>query len=240
MLLLLMVGNLPVSFAAVFKESIWVDVGFILTESAGKYGTAAIIIITSFCYTIRVESKRMKLHTFIKSFVAVSLFIGALAFVNEYLTKPLSKEVRPSHYYITKKLCVSHQLDSVYLLTKTQRKHYFDQLIQNNETYFSNIDIKVLHHWIEEAGYSFPSGHSFNAYLLATIMAFSIFNATNKKWNRYFWIPFLWAFIVALSRVAIGVHNPLDVIVGALAGFAISAVFIYFDTTRKLLIHKKE
>lgn len=240
MLLLLMVGNLPVSFAAVFKESIWVDVGFILTESAGKYGTAAIIIITSFCYTIRVESKRMKLHTFIKSFVAVSLFIGALAFVNEYLTKPLSKEVRPSHYYITKKLGVSHQLDSVYLLTKTQRKHYFDQLIQNNETYFSNIDIKVLHHWIEEAGYSFPSGHSFNAYLLATIMAFSIFNATNKKWNRYFWIPFLWAFIVALSRVAIGVHNPLDVVVGALAGFAISAVFIYFDTTRKLLIHKKE
>ena len=240
MLLLLMVGNLPVSFAAVFKESIWVDVGFILTESAGKYGTAAIIIITSFCYTIRVESKRMKLHTFIKSFVAVSLFIGALAFVNEYLTKPLSKEVRPSHYYITKKLGVSHQLDSVYLLTKTQRKHYFDQLIQNNETYYSNIDIKVLHHWIEEAGYSFPSRHSFNAYLLATIMAFSIFNATNKKWNRYFWIPFLWAFIVALSRVAIGVHNPLDVVVGALAGFAISAVFIYFDTTRKLLIHKKE
>jgi phosphatidylglycerophosphatase B len=50
----------------------------------------------------------------------------------------------------------------------------------------------------------------------------------------------LWAFIVALSRVAIGVHNPLDVVVGAFAGFAISAVFIYFDTTRKLLIHKKE
>jgi membrane-associated phospholipid phosphatase len=71
-------------------------------------------------------------------------------------------------------------------------------------------------------------------------MAFSIFNATNKKWNRYFWIPFLWAFIVALSRVAIGVHNPLDVVVGAFAGFAISVVFIYFDTTRKLLIHKKE
>jgi len=235
-----MVGNLPVSFAAVFKESIWVDVGFILTESAGKYGTAAIILITSFCYTIRVESKIMKLHTFIKSFVAVSLFIGALAFVNEYLTKPLLKEVRPSHHYIANQLGVSHQLDSVYQFTKTQRKYYFDQLIQNNETYFSNIDIKVLHHWIEEAGYSFPSGHSFNAYLLATVMAFSIFNATNKKLHKYFWAPFLWAFMVALSRVAIGAHNPLDVIVGALAGFTISAVFIYFDTTRKLLIHKKE
>lgn len=240
MLLLLMVGNLPVAFAAVFKESIWVDVGFVLTESAGKYGTIAIVIITSYCYTIRVESKREKLLTFIKSFVAVSLFIGALAFVNEYLTKPLLKEVRPSHQYITNQLGVNHQLDSVYQLTKTNRKQYFEQLIQNNETFFSNIDIKVLHHWIEEAGYSFPSGHSFNAYLLATIMAFSLYHASNKKWNRYYWIPFLWACLVALSRVAIGAHTAIDVTVGSLAGFTIAAIFIYFDTTRKLLIHKKQ
>jgi len=239
MLLLLMVGNFPVSFAAVFKLSIWVDVGFVLTESAGKIGTVVIVVVTSYCYTIRVESKREKLLTFIKSFVAVSLFIGALAFVNEYLTKPLLKEVRPSHHYIANQLGVNHQLDSVYQLTKIQRKNYFDQLIQNNETYFSNIDNKVLHHWIEEAGYSFPSGHSFNAYLLATIMAFSLYHANNKKWNNYFWIPFLWAGSVALSRVAIGAHTAIDVTVGSLGGFTIAAIFIYFDTTRKLLIHKK-
>lgn len=240
MLLLLMVGNLPISFAAVFKGSIWVDIGFLLTESAGKFGTAVIILITSYCYTIRVELKREKLLTFIKSFVAVSLFIGALAFVNEYLTKPLLKEVRPSHHYITNQLGASYQLDSVYQLTKAQRKNYFDQLIQNNKTYFSNIDAKVLHHWIEEAGYSFPSGHSFNAYLLATIMAFSLYHATNKKWNKYYWIPFLWACLVALSRVAIGAHTAIDVTVGSLGGFTIAAIFIYFDTTRKLLIHKKQ
>lgn len=239
MLLLLMVGNLPVSFAAVFKSSIWVDVGFALTESAGKFGTAVIIFVTSYCYTIRVESKRKKLLMFLKSFVAVSLFIGALAFVNEYLTKPLLKEVRPSHHYIANQLGANNQLDSAYQLTKMQRQNYFEQLIQNNQTYFNDVDAKVLHHWIEEAGYSFPSGHSFNAYLLATIMAFSLYHATNKKWNKYYWIPFLWACLVALSRVAIGAHTAIDVTVGSLGGFTIAAIFIYFDTTRKLLIHKK-
>lgn len=239
MLLLLMVGNLPVSFAAVFKSSIWVDVGFVLTESAGKIGTVVIVVVTSYCYTIRVESKRKKLLTFLKSFVAVSLFIGALAFLNEYLTKPLLKEVRPSHHYIANQLGANNQLDSAYQLTKMQRQNYFEQLIQNNQTYFNDVDAKVLHHWIEEAGYSFPSGHSFNAYLLATIMAFSLYHATNKKWNKYYWIPFLWACLVALSRVAIGAHTAIDVTVGSLGGFTIAAVFIYFDTTRKLLIHKK-
>ncbi len=238
-MLLLVVGNLPISFAAAFKDGIWVDIAFVLTESAGKIGTAVIIIITSYCYTIRVESKTKKLLTFIKSFVAVSIFIGALAFINEYLTKPLLKEVRPSHNYIANQLGVNNQLDSVYQLTKTQRKQYFELLIKNNEIYFSNIDIKVLHHWIEEAGYSFPSGHSFNAYLLATIMAFSLYHANNKKWNNYYWIPFLWACLVAFSRVAIGAHTAIDVTVGALGGFTIAAIFIYFDTTRKLLIHKK-
>jgi phosphatidylglycerophosphatase B len=239
MLLLLVVGNLPISFAAVFKSSIWVDVGFVLTESAGKLGTIVIIVVTSYCYTIRVESKRKKLLMFLKSFVAVSLFIGALAFVNEYLTKPLLKEVRPSHQYIANQLGANNQLDSVYQLTKTQRKYYFEQCIQNNKTYFNNVDAKVLHHWIEEAGYSFPSGHSFNAYLLATIMAFSLYHATNKKWNKYYWIPFLWASFVALSRVAIGAHTAIDVTIGSLGGFTIAAVFIYFDTTRKLIIYKK-
>ena len=227
-------------FSAVYTNSMWVNCVYILSASAGKFGTVAIVLFTALCYTIRVETIREKSYTFFKSVVAISLFIGVLAFVNEYLTKPLLKEVRPSHQYIVNQLQLNHQLDSVYQLSKTDRQQYFELLINNNQQLFNHVDVKVLAHWIEEAGFSFPSGHSFNAYLLATIIAFSLFHATQKKLNKYFWVPFLWAFFVALSRVAIGAHNPLDVVAGSLAGFTIASVFIYFDTTRKLLIHKKE
>jgi membrane-associated phospholipid phosphatase len=39
--------------------------------------------------------------------------------------------------------------------------------------------------------------------------------------------------------VALGAHHPIDVIVGSAMGFVVAAAFIYFDTTRKLIIHKK-
>ena len=227
-------------FSAVYVYSMWVNGAYLLSASAGKFGSLVIVLVTALCYTIRIETIRKKTHTFFKSVVAVSLFIGLLAFLNEHLTKPMLKEVRPSHQYILNQLQLNHQLDSVYQLSKTDRQQYFELLINNNLQLFNHIDVKVRAHWIDEAGFSFPSGHSFNAYLLATIMAFSLFHATNKKWHKYFWVPFLWAFMVALSRVAIGAHNPLDVVVGSIAGFTISSVFIYFDTTRKLLIHKKE
>ncbi len=238
-LLLLLIGNLPLPFCAVYTSSAWVNIAYLLTQSAGKLGTIIIILITSYCYTIRVESKRKKLGTFIKSVVAITTFIGVLAFINEHLTKPLLKEVRPSHKYIVEQLHLHHQLDSVYQLSKIDRQQYFEQLVNNNLQRFIKINDNVLTHWKEEAGYSFPSGHSFNAYLLATIMAFGLYHATNQKWNKYYWIPFIWACSVAASRVAIGAHSSIDVVTGSLAGFIIASIFIYFDTTRKLLIHKK-
>lgn len=236
-LLGLTVFLLPVAFIAINGNL--VNFAYLLTESAGKFGTMAIIVFTSYCYTIRIKSKSKKLFTFVKSMVAVSVFIGLLAFVNEYLTKPIIKEVRPSHTYILHQINQQSIVDSLYHLTKSERKVFFENALHNNGNKFLNINPKVLNHWIEEAGYSFPSGHSFNAYLLATIMAFSLYHATNKKWNKYFWIPLFWACLVAVSRVALGVHTAVDVTIGALAGFTIAAIFIKIDTTRKLIIHKQ-
>ncbi len=65
---------------------------------------------------------------------------------------------------------------------------------------------------------SFPSGHS------AT--AFSLFLALGLIFKRAL-IPFLiLAFLVAFSRVAIGVHYLSDVIVGSLIG-ALTAIYLY-------------
>ncbi|MBN2301207.1 MAG: phosphatase PAP2 family protein [Lentisphaerae bacterium] len=60
--------------------------------------------------------------------------------------------------------------------------------------------------------WSFPSGHSLTAFLFMT------YTALNKRAYR-FWAYGL-AFLIAYSRVYVGVHFPLDCLAGSLLGMA--------------------
>lgn len=61
-------------------------------------------------------------------------------------------------------------------------------------------------------GGSFPSGHTSSAFAVATSISMSY-----PKW--YVIVPcYLWAGTVGVSRVALGVHYPSDVLAGALVG----------------------
>jgi phosphatidylglycerophosphatase B len=210
-----------------------------LTQSAGKYGTLVLIVGAGYCYATRYPFFGEKVFSFFRSVCSLLLFLALFAFLNEHFTKPIAKAVRPSHRYMLTETNHLNLLDSVYLLSKDDRGLFFAALVKDNHERLSTIDAGVLQHWIEEAGYSFPSGHSFNAFLLATVFAFSLYTAGRKQFRPYYALPFVWAFMVALSRVMIGAHTPLDVSVGAALGFVISAAFLYFDTTRKWIIHRK-
>jgi len=61
--------------------------------------------------------------------------------------------------------------------------------------------------------FSFPSGHSTTAFTVAGVLAMF---AANARWRLLF-IGFACA--VALSRVAVGVHWPLDILGGAIVGW---------------------
>lgn len=67
---------------------------------------------------------------------------------------------------------------------------------------------------------SFPSGHTTLAFAFAT----SIY-VYNKKIGR--WILIL-AGLVALGRVLVGVHYPLDILVGAVIGIAVPIIISKF------------
>jgi undecaprenyl-diphosphatase len=60
---------------------------------------------------------------------------------------------------------------------------------------------------------SFPSSHAVNHFAFATYTFVSL-----RKISGYFGLLFIWAALICLSQVYVGVHYPLDVFVGAILG----------------------
>lgn len=60
------------------------------------------------------------------------------------------------------------------------------------------------------------SSHSANSFAIATVL----FLITRKQLG-WIWVMFIWAAIVAYSRIAVGVHYPGDIIAGGIAGAAL-------------------
>ncbi|MFV0530903.1 MAG: phosphatase PAP2 family protein [Flavobacteriales bacterium] len=70
--------------------------------------------------------------------------------------------------------------------------------------------------------YGFFSGHACNSFGFAVGMGLIL----RKQYRYLLWILLLWAFIVAYSRIYVGVHYPLDIICGAVFGI-LSALLFY-------------
>lgn len=58
--------------------------------------------------------------------------------------------------------------------------------------------------------FSFPSGHTSGAFLVSTLLLLTL--------GSVVWPLYLWACLVGLSRVVLGVHFPTDIVAGAVIG----------------------
>lgn len=66
--------------------------------------------------------------------------------------------------------------------------------------------------------FSFPSAHAANSFAIATVVGW--------RFRRYAPYAFLIALAVAYSRIYVGVHYPLDAVVGALVGMLMGKLSI--------------
>ncbi len=77
----------------------------------------------------------------------------------------------------------------------------------------------------DEIDPAFPSGHAEMSFLATTVIS-----RFHPEYARYL---YLFSFIVALSRVYVGVHFPGDVLGGAIVGIAIGRAMIMVAQKRK-------
>ena len=78
------------------------------------------------------------------------------------------------------------------------------------------------------SGYSFPSSHASNHFALAFFLSLTVFK--RNPWIKL--LAFVWASLISLSQVYVGVHYPVDIFGGACLGMLIA--FATFALSLKL------
>ncbi|MCC8421260.1 MULTISPECIES: phosphatase PAP2 family protein [Photorhabdus] len=94
-----------------------------------------------------------------------------------------------------------------------------------------------LTHWKSETGYAFPSGHT----LFAT--SWSLF-LVGVLWPRRRYIlsiiVMVWAASVLISRMALGMHWPQDLIASTLISAVLAMVICYLTEKWRLINFQKD
>ncbi|WP_026811338.1 phosphatase PAP2 family protein [Arenibacter latericius] len=103
--------------------------------------------------------------------------------------------------------------------------------LRPNNTEEINTLIRILK---SPTSYSFFSGHASSSFSITT--AVFLFLRHRFKWS---WLFFIWPLIFALSRIYVGVHYPLDLIVGASVGIFFAILFYQVYQRRLAIINKQ-
>jgi phosphatidylglycerophosphatase B len=238
-LMLILVWLIVPGFNGCSPGSLWCLTMYGITQSGGWAGSLIIVLVISAAFASIPLHPRGRIVMFVRTLLSLTIVLGSFAKLNEALLKSTFAISRPSHQFILRESQSRANLDSIYLLVVPERRLFFKKVVDSDTLHFKSIDQRIIAHWIDEAGYSMPSGHTFNAFLLASMLTFSLFELSQRRITVWLFLPMIWAALVGLSRVTLGVHTPLDVTIGGALGLIVSHGLLAVPSLNHLLVPRR-
>ncbi|MGV3539334.1 MAG: phosphatase PAP2 family protein [Rufibacter sp.] len=221
-----LVWTLPIAFSGYLHKDADTVFWYFVSESGGVYGTTVLAVILCWFVASQQKGVRNRARSFTAAFGFLLVALGGIGLLNEYVVKPITRVPRPSHQYLLGSAGQEPSLlEAFYGKEVAARQAFLLEYLKTHPEKSALISPYVLSHWVEEAGYSFPSGHSQNAFLLGSMLTLWLGMQLPRHRRPWLAVPLVWAVLVCLSRVALGVHSELDVTLGAGLGLVLAYLF---------------
>jgi undecaprenyl-diphosphatase len=98
-------------------------------------------------------------------------------------------------------------------------KNTVQRLRPNNDPEIKHL-LRTL---ISPKGYSFTSGHASTSTFLSVFVVLLL-----KDKYKYIYFILFWPLVFAYSRLYLGVHFPIDIVVGAIVGVTFANIYYFF------------
>lgn len=201
-----------------------------LTETgSSRWVPFLLVLALAVCMTDPCVARAQRRHDGIRMLVLMAVGLPTFAVLNEQVVKPAFDIPRPSHLRMVEAGIIP-DLGAFDRLDTTARQDFLRSRLAGEAGAQAAgqlaIHPRVLAHWIRETGHTFPSGHTFNAFVVAVLfLGVALANPTpRRRWLAG--STFVWAVAVSQSRVFLHVHRPVDVLVAALVGTACGALVL--------------
>jgi phosphatidylglycerophosphatase B len=225
----------PLSFSGYLADQSLSRFWLILSDSGAQWGVGSAMLLATALVAAKHAGIKTRTLKAVQFFAGLCIVLATLALINEFVSKPLIAAHRPFVLKLDEAGLLS--ADELYAMNgKPDRTDFLRKILDENPDHplVRFLDPHIKEHWALHTGFSFPSGHSQNAFLFAVILGFLIQHLLPNG-KRFVWIPFLWAGSICLSRVALGVHSPLDITVGALTGGILGSLILMSGLLNKIL-----
>ncbi len=211
------------------------QLAFWISQSGGKFmiPIIAVSMLTLLVTRRGITFKRRWKETGIVVLIA-AIFGGGVAALNENILKEQLKIPRPNIIWLAGEngsgpLGITPE-DFCESGKKEARRELLAQALKG-EPRPVPLSSSIKAYWINETGYSFPSGHAFSGLFFATffLTIAATYLKTKRLWVFYMLLP--WALAVCYSRTILRIHTPTDITVGGLLGLVVGIVAWTFTRT---------
>lgn len=188
---------------------------FWFTETAGVPWAVLTCLFFTLILAIFMKLNSKKQIVKLILVLVLAMFVGQLI---KSVVKTYTAESRPFVLWIETEYRV--QDEYFYSLPRSERKEIIKEYISQSP----KIPHWLYEHWRNETGYTFPSGHT----LFAATWAFLVLMLLNFK-RHYIVISTViaWVILIEISRLGLGMHRPIDLIVGAIIAWPVALLSYY-------------